>query len=92
MLHDTVGYVEMIEDTRKQNRMRNGCSGKIRLSMIHSVPFLPALRFVLVTEVTSKTSVTSRISLDTAPLRCVAQIKHTMHDTSRPTHSSHTVR
>ena len=39
MLHDTVGYVEMIEDTRKQNRMRNGCSGKIRLSMalfIHS--------------------------------------------------------
>ena len=33
MLHDTVGYVEMIEDTRKQNRMRNGCSGKIRLSM-----------------------------------------------------------
>ena len=39
MLHDTVGYVEMIEDTRKQNRMRNGCSGKIRLSMIHSVPF-----------------------------------------------------
>jgi len=38
MLHDTVGYVEM-EDTRKQkNRMRNGCSGKIRLSMALFIP------------------------------------------------------
>jgi hypothetical protein len=38
MLHDTVGYVEMIEDTRKQNRLRNGCSGKIRLSMALFIP------------------------------------------------------